>query len=231
MARLVILIILTGCILSIVAMSTNWLSSSLVSQVKPKDLDWPPTAFVTAENSSEKNQSKTRRTDLPDWLLALADLTASGSRRLQESSATQPEVILSKPEPVCQTIHVPIFENLNSRRGPEIDLTRMVIREIEVRTPFKIVSAQDKADSELRGKLLYQAITGGKLAKSGPVLEILMLEFEWRDLRQGKILAKSRLPVHDLRVRKYGISIIPDERALEEMARKVVDVLLRKSGE
>ena len=38
-----------------------------------------------------------------------------------------------------KTVYVPIFDNKTFRRGMEFDLTRAVIREIEAKTPFKVV--------------------------------------------------------------------------------------------
>src|SRR6266446_6128424 len=54
----------------------------------------------------------------------------------------------TRPNYDC-TIHsvrVPIFKNVTFRRGLEFDLTRAVIREIEAKTPFKVVAAGCAAD-------------------------------------------------------------------------------------
>src|SRR5436190_23661824 len=52
------------------------------------------------------------------------------------------------------TVRVPIFENVTMRRGLEFDLTRAVIREIEAKTPYKVVSAGCAADTELKGRIV-----------------------------------------------------------------------------
>src|SRR5262249_16212598 len=39
-----------------------------------------------------------------------------------------------------RTVYVPIFKNQSFRRGLEFDLTRAVIREIQAKTPYRVVS-------------------------------------------------------------------------------------------
>ena len=51
-----------------------------------------------------------------------------------------------------QTIHVPIFQSDSYRRGMGERLTELVIKEIEERTPYKVVSSAD-ADSILTGRI------------------------------------------------------------------------------
>ena len=51
-----------------------------------------------------------------------------------------------------QTIYVPIFQSDSYRRGMGERLTELVIKEIEERTPYKVVSSPD-ADSILNGKI------------------------------------------------------------------------------
>src|SRR5262249_42619491 len=52
------------------------------------------------------------------------------------------------------TVRVPIFKNLSFRRGLEFDLTRAVVREIESKTPYKVVSGDCPADTELSGTII-----------------------------------------------------------------------------
>ncbi len=52
------------------------------------------------------------------------------------------------------TVYVPIFKNLTLWRRLEFDLTRAVIREIESKTPYKVVSNPDCADTELKGTIV-----------------------------------------------------------------------------
>ena len=51
-----------------------------------------------------------------------------------------------------QTVHVPVFASDSYRRGMGERLTELVIKEIEERTPYKVVSSAD-ADSILTGRI------------------------------------------------------------------------------
>src|SRR5262249_53873071 len=86
-----------------------------------------------------------------------------------------------------RTVRVPIFQNVTYWRGLEFDLTRAVVREIELKTPFKVVS-DGPADTELLGKIL--GYTKGILNynQNGEVRDVettLGVELVWRDLRPG----------------------------------------------
>src|SRR6266851_4580180 len=56
-------------------------------------------------------------------------------------------------DPGIRTIRVPIFKNNTYIRGLEFDLTRAVIREIQSKTPFRVVAADCAADTELTGTI------------------------------------------------------------------------------
>src|SRR5207253_5829534 len=56
----------------------------------------------------------------------------------------------SEPPYDCsiQTVYVPIPQNLTYRRGLEFDLKRAIDREIESKTPYRVSSNPDNADTE-----------------------------------------------------------------------------------
>ena len=54
-----------------------------------------------------------------------------------------------------KTVYVPIFKNDSLYKWREEDLTRYVIREIESKTPYKVVSSPLHADTELIGKIVH----------------------------------------------------------------------------
>jgi hypothetical protein len=94
------------------------------------------------------------------------------------------------------TVRVPIFENVTLRRGLEFDLTRAVIREIEAKSPYKVVSAGCAADTELKGRIVTLNKNLLNRNQLNEVLEaetILSVEIVWRDLRTGEILSRPRL--------------------------------------
>jgi hypothetical protein len=100
----------------------------------------------------------------------------------------------TKPNYDCSihTVRVPIFQNRTFRQGVEFDLTRAVVREIEAKTPYKVVGADSNADTELTGTII--SFTKGTL-NVNPLNEIrdqetdLVVEVTWRDLRTGEFLS------------------------------------------
>src|SRR4051794_29728315 len=98
-----------------------------------------------------------------------------------------------------KTVFVPIFNNEiitdNVRRGIEVDLTRAVVREIELKTPYKVVSDRCRADTELIGRVVN---LNKDVLNRNPLNEIregqttLTVEITWRDLRTGEIRSRPR---------------------------------------
>src|SRR4051812_3669693 len=52
-----------------------------------------------------------------------------------------------------RTVRVPIFKNETMRQGLEFELTKAVVREIEAKIPYKIISVEGHADTELSGTI------------------------------------------------------------------------------
>jgi hypothetical protein len=96
-----------------------------------------------------------------------------------------------------RTIYVPIFKNLTMWRGLEFDLTRAVIREIEAKTPYKVVSSPSCADSQLSGTIVSlnkNVINRNQLNEIREAETTLGVEIVWKDLRTGEILSRPRPP-------------------------------------
>ena len=83
----------------------------------------------------------------PVAVLALAGLCAAvGCAGYRMGTAAQ-------FPPDIETVYVPVFESDSFRRGLAERLTEIVIKDIESRTPYKVVSSPD-ADSVLTGKIV-----------------------------------------------------------------------------
>lgn len=96
----------------------------------------------------------------------------------------------TRPNYNCEirTVRVPIFKNETFYRGLEFTLTEAVIREIELKTPYKIVTAGCPADTELTGKIttLNKAmIIPDQLNLIRQSEVTLSVEVTWTDLRPG----------------------------------------------
>jgi hypothetical protein len=94
------------------------------------------------------------------------------------------------------TVRVPIFKNItmrdSTREGIEFQLTQAVVREIELKTPYKVVGANCDADTELTGTIRSYNKLMLNRTQLNEVREAEMdmtVEVVWRDLRTGEILS------------------------------------------
>lgn len=100
-----------------------------------------------------------------------------------------------------RTVYVPTFHNrafqTTPYRGMEVEITKAVVREIEAKTPFKVVSDPERADTELLGylisidKLIVNRNQQNTIREGEVTLRVEVL---WRDLRDGRILSNPRAP-------------------------------------
>lgn len=91
------------------------------------------------------------------------------------------------------TIRVPIFKNKTFIRGIEFDLTQAVIREIEEKTPYKVVGPNSNADTELTGTITVFTkglLNVNQLNEVREAETTLSAEVVWRNLRTGEYLTK-----------------------------------------
>lgn len=94
-----------------------------------------------------------------------------------------------------QTVAVPIFTNTTFRRGIEFQLTEAVIKQLELHAPYK-VAPRDRADTILEGKIVSAdvATINRDYQTNLPREQLLtmVVDFIWKDLRTGQILAQRR---------------------------------------
>ena len=93
-----------------------------------------------------------------------------------------------------KTVAVPIFQSRDFRRGLEYEMTRELVNLINLRTPYK-VAAQDTADTVLTGTVLGLTETVVAEDEDDETTEAqvtMAVEYEWKDLRTGKILRSGR---------------------------------------
>ncbi len=90
------------------------------------------------------------------------------------------------PEGV-RTVYVQAFDNRTFRRGLEVDLTRAVVSEIELRTPL-VLASRDEADSILSGEVLEANEQTRIKSERGRILlqrTTVKVRFRWRDRLTG----------------------------------------------
>jgi hypothetical protein len=92
-------------------------------------------------------------------------------------------------------VAVPLFENRSFYRDLERDVSEALIRELELRTPYKVVPV-DRADTVLKGTIT--AVDQSRMSRRPdgglPQEEELRIRvnFEWQDLRRAKLLRERR---------------------------------------
>ena len=90
------------------------------------------------------------------------------------------------------TVYVEMFESESFRRGVEYELTRALAQQIELKTPYKVVSDRRKADTIMYGSidrisentLLQQRELDRPLANE----VILVATVTWQDRRDGALI-------------------------------------------
>ena len=128
------------------------------------------------------------------------------------------------------TVAVPAFESDSYRQGDEFRLTRAVVRQIESRTPYKVVDRR-RADTVIEGRIVD--IDVGTLSRDRNTnlpqeqLYTVRVDFTWRDLRTGQVLV-------DRRGFEQSVTFFPtlgegipagSEQAAEELAAAIVNEL------
>ena len=106
--------------------------------------------------------------------------------------------VVGNPFPASiRTIHVPTFTNATFRRGYELQLTEAVQKEIENRTPFRLVRESD-ADTILTGHIrsLDKRPTNQTRFDDPRELELrFAVEVRWQNARTGELLNQRTIPV------------------------------------
>jgi hypothetical protein len=94
-----------------------------------------------------------------------------------------------------RTVAVPIFTNRSFERNLEFELSKAVVNYLESSTPYKVVP-KERADTILEGEITFVDIdTVSNSAFTATPQEQLMtvrVNFTWKDLRTGRILAQRK---------------------------------------
>ena len=107
-------------------------------------------------------------------------------------------------ESSIRTVRIPVFINktqvFQGNSGIENELTQAVIREVESKTPFKVLPANAEADTELTGVITSFTkgiINRNQLNEVREAETYLTVEVVWKDLRTGEILSQPHRKVLD----------------------------------
>ena len=94
------------------------------------------------------------------------------------------------PEQI-QTVYVEMFDTSSFRRGYEYRLTDAICKNIESKTPYKIVSDRNVADSVLSGQMSIGSTVLATDRYSATPIEketLVSVRVTWKDLKTGNLL-------------------------------------------
>ncbi|HTN76807.1 MAG TPA: LptE family protein [Pirellulaceae bacterium] len=165
---------------------------------------------------------------MPVWLLlasfVLTPLAGCATYRLGACSLYRPDI---------QTVHVPVIKSASFRRNLGEQLTEAVVKEIELKSPYKVVGAEG-ADSvlEVRIDSDTKRVVAENAYDEGRELETrFQIHFTWRD-RQGNLITRSALPLEDTVVGitassnflpEFGQSTVTSQqKAIQRLATQIV---------
>jgi hypothetical protein len=143
--------------------------------------------------------------------------------------------------PNVRTIYVPVFQSDSFRTTPGVDLgerlTEAVCKEIEKRTPFKVVGSAEGADSVLTGRIVADTkrmVVESPTDQSRQVEMNIQALVTWAD-RGGAVLATGAVPVPAasvdvgqaaMLVPEYGRSVVSTQQeGIQRMARQIVGLM------
>jgi hypothetical protein len=112
------------------------------------------------------------------------------------SDPTQGYSFTSSHDSTVRTVAVPIFANPTYEHGLEVELTDAIIKEIQAKTPWRVVPEGSGANTTLSGTLsdsrLRRLSTGPFTGMSQELSVELTVDFDWKDSRSGKVLVARR---------------------------------------
>ena len=126
------------------------------------------------------------------------------------------------------TVHVPIFQSKEFRRGLEFQLTEALQKRIQLDTPYRLASKRN-ADTELIGEVIeVQQNTFGSDFVTGLPRETgatIVVAFRWKDLRSGEILVeRPRFTQTAEYIRPIGEDFfLGSERFIDRLAEAIVE--------
>lgn len=115
--------------------------------------------------------------------------------------------------PDIRTVHVPVFESESLRRNLGERLTEAVIKEIELRTPYKVSSSFD-ADSVLSGRITRETkrvLAQNQFSDARLYETEFIVEVRWANRRGEILMQRSAIPLPQLTISANGTAtFIPE---------------------
>jgi len=139
--------------------------------------------------------------------------------------------------PDIRTVHVPMVQSDSLRRNLGERLTEHICKQIELKTPYKLVAA-DAADSVLTARLISEnkkVLAENGLDEARDVETDFFVQVRWVDRRGDLIMSHADVPVQPLLVNvSQATNFVPEggqslvtahEEALQRLADQIVGQL------
>ena len=136
-----------------------------------------------------------------------------------------------------RTVHVPIFASESFRPGQGERLTEAVHKQIELRTPYRVVTAAEQADTRLVGRVVSadkRMLTETRFDDVRELQVAYTLDLRWEDVRTGRLLASRQVRLDGLGGLLSTATFAPEvgqslataqQQAIDRLARDVVNVM------
>lgn len=179
-------------------------------------------------SAAERHDSRWFRSLLLAAALLSPGLTGCASYHVGAASLYPPDI---------HTVYVPMFDSLSFRRNLGERLTEAVIKQIELKTPYKVVNTPN-ADSVLTGRLLTDSkrVLVETPTDEPRVLDVgLVVEVSWHDRRSDRLLAEQQVPIEAGSVLiTQNAKLIPEvgrsgvtaqQQAIDRIAEQIVSLM------
>ncbi|HEY2413088.1 MAG TPA: LPS assembly lipoprotein LptE [Pirellulaceae bacterium] len=136
--------------------------------------------------------------------------------------------------PDIRTVHIPIVQSDSFRRYLGERLTEAVVKEVELRTPYKVVGS-DEADSVLTVRLVSDSkriLTNNKYSEPRDIETDFFIQANWVDRRGDLIMSHNDVPASPLLVNlgqqanfvpEAGQSLVTaQQEAINKLAQQIV---------
>jgi hypothetical protein len=124
-------------------------------------------------------------------LISLSSLPGCAGYQLGQRSLYRPDI---------RTIHVPIVESDSFRRNLGERLTEQLVKEIELKTPYKVVGAAE-ADSVLTTRIISESkrvLAENRFDEPRDIDADFFVQVSWVDRRGDLIMSHNDIPVEPL---------------------------------
>ncbi len=135
--------------------------------------------------------------------LCIVSLTGCTGYQLGNSSQFRPDI---------RTIHVPIVQSESFRRGLGERLTEAIVKEIELRTPYKVVDAA-QADSTFQARIVDEhkrVIAENQFDEARDIETAMIVEVSWLDRQGQQLIQRTEIPIDEGIYITQSASFVPE---------------------